>query len=336
MPRVTTRERLKPGLDGLYQTLELMRRNIEADGRDWTTRREAELMARYVAPHDDLGVINALFEGILDIDQPPYRRDPINVELVKGGSAQTATHGEDCDGMTVRAGGLCQALGYETRLAVTGPRAPMAGESPNFSHINLEVREPRSRRWIPFDPVLRDPQRRPKAGLGLQVAAPLRARFPVRSLSAAGHPSSGLGVVQLAGWYDFFKDIDPTNPKNVLLRSVVGAIPGAGTLLTVADSIAEVNTGFNGARPAAPSAPPAPAPVAQSVATVAKVAARFAPRMSKRTAAKKAAKEASTDIKTASAGIGMAGKVLLGVAGVGLVGGIVFALTRKKSKKARR
>lgn len=234
-PQVTFREPLRPGLEGLKRTVDRIRAAIARGGKSFAVRREAELMTRYVAPHNYRGEINAIFEGVLGIDQPPYRKDPVNVELLRGAQAGGTSRGVDCDDIVIRAGSLLEALGHPVEVEVMGRERPKRPEQARFTHVRLRVWDGKARQWIPFDPVLRDPRRRPNAKLGDEAPAGVVARFPVL---VQAQPVGELGDF----WSDlnnFGKSIDITNPKNSVLRNVVSAIPGVGsTIVHAADSLA--------------------------------------------------------------------------------------------------
>lgn len=213
----TLREPLEPGTAGLLQTLDRIREAISEGARDLAVRREAELMVRHAPAHLSRPQIEAVFEGVLAIDQPQYRYDPIDVELVRGAAAGARAWGVDCDDFVVRAGSLLRSLGFEVEAVVSGSRAPVAGEDPQFQHIYLRVRDRDSGEWIDFDPVLRHPLRR--AQLGEAPRAAVRMRVPMTpGYVDLGQVSVGALALQLpaAG----LVALDPPAPSALSLTPV--------------------------------------------------------------------------------------------------------------------
>ena len=239
VPRVVARRVLRPGAAGLNDTLETIRREIDKGGRDWAVRREAELLTRHVAAHDYDGQIRAIYEGILGPGRPPYRRDPVNVELVKSARAMLDGHGGDCDDFTVLAGALFESLGFRVRPVVWGASAPVDGLPARFSHVYLEVEHPRTRRWVPFDVVLRN-----RFAGGGRARAGHAPPGGVKSMLVS-LPAGRRAVVQDAIVDGIFEDIskglsflDFTDPKNTIVRGIVSAVPQYGAAIIAAGDAA--------------------------------------------------------------------------------------------------
>jgi len=63
----------------------------------------------------------------------------------------------DCDDITIASGALLRSIGMDVRVLTTSP----PGSPHIFTHVFLQVKAPKSNKWIVFDPVLY-----PKQGLG--------------------------------------------------------------------------------------------------------------------------------------------------------------------------
>lgn len=201
--QVVARERLVPGLDGLKQTVDHIRTQMRKAAREWPVRVEAERLVRYAPSHSARAQIETVFEGMLAIGEPPYRYDPLDVELVRDAIASARSLGVDCDDFVVRAGALLLALGHPVELEVSGARKPADRELPTFSHIYLRVFDREAKSWITFDPVLRRPWHH--AQLGDRAPAGVRMRIPMLGYSETrrrGHSSQSLD-----GPFDFLNDI---------------------------------------------------------------------------------------------------------------------------------
>lgn len=160
--RVVHRSELRPGLHGLGDTLKLIREAITDGGMSLKVRADAEDMCRYAGSRDR-HVIEAIFEGVLGIDQPLYGYDPLNVELLRTAEAVPRAKRIDCDDFVVRAGALLESMGIPTRPVVWGKRVQTSAQ-PRFSHVYLQAFDRQGRKWVDFDPVLRRVRRDARAG----------------------------------------------------------------------------------------------------------------------------------------------------------------------------
>lgn len=257
---VRERRALKPGLRGLSQTLGLVTRAIRDGAKDPLTIDRARRIVRSVAPHDYRGETRAVWDYFLGLRGFPYRRDPVDVELVQG--APEMPVGGDCDCYTVQLGAHLEALGHPVETVTVGEQRPRQGQSPNFTHIYLYDRLSR----MVVDPVLHRPvlgkpaalgdelphaverrdvpmavQKVRRAGGGVSSLDPKRMRSgmsPIRArrrstgygLDYGAQAPSGLGSVD--GFFEdlaknvggFVAQFDPTNPKSSFGGVIRGAI----------------------------------------------------------------------------------------------------------------
>lgn len=258
--QVVARERLVPGLEGLKQTVDHIRTQMRKAAREWPVRVEAERLVRYAPSHSARAQIETVFEGLLAIGEPPYRYDPLDVELVRDAIASARSLGVDCDDFVVRAGALLLALGHPVELEVSGARKPSERELPTFSHIYLRVFDREAKSWITFDPVLRRPWHH--AQLGDRAPAGVRMRIPMLGYSETrrrGHSSQSLdgpldwlnevgkaiNKASDAVYNAVIKPIDFTNPNSEFGKEVKAfvedTVPGGKLITRGVEAVAEAN-----------------------------------------------------------------------------------------------
>lgn len=354
---VRSRGALKPGLRGLSQTLGLVTRAIREGARDPLTIDRARRIVRTVAPHDYRGETQAVWDYFLGLRGFPYRRDPVDVELVQG--APEMPVGGDCDCYTVQLGAHLEALGHPVETVTVGEQRPRQGQPPNFSHIYLydtlsrmvvdpvlhrpvlgkpaalgdELPHAVERRDVPMPQVVRrtgrvselDPKR-VRGGVNVVRARRRRSSY---GLDYGAQGPSGLGSVD--GWFEdlaknvggFVAQFDPTNPKSTFGGVVRGAINTTVNLVAPGAGPAAL-AALDQAAAAKQAMTVRPAAVEVST-TTSSVAA--APKPDGTEVASKLSKSWSTGTKVL---VGSA--AVLGTGAVGL--GIYKLATRKKRRAA--
>ncbi len=132
-------------------------RYVRESQRDPAVRLFAETLIQNVSSKDYLSEILAVYYGVLRYCR--YANDPRTIELVKRPEwvvkqiAAGNTPSLDCDDLTALLGALLLSLGREVRaVTVAFSNTFHAGER-QFSHIFVQVREPRTGFWITLDPV---------------------------------------------------------------------------------------------------------------------------------------------------------------------------------------
>lgn len=80
-----------------------------------------------------------------------YTRDHATVDLFGSSDLMRRLPAEDCDGLAVRLGALCRAIGYAVKCRVVAP----AGQPNQWAHIYIMVGDepgnPNPRRWLSLD-----------------------------------------------------------------------------------------------------------------------------------------------------------------------------------------
>lgn len=142
---------------GAPATVELVSRYAREAQRDSGVRLFAESLVEGVQSKDYLSEILAVYHAVLQ--RVRYANDPRSVELVKKPSwvvAQMRAGGVpslDCDDLVALEAALLLSLGREVRAVTVAFADAFVDGQRQFSHIYLQVREPRTRTWITLDPV---------------------------------------------------------------------------------------------------------------------------------------------------------------------------------------
>jgi hypothetical protein len=80
-----------------------------------------------------------------------YTRDHATIDLFGSSDLMRRLPAEDCDGLSVRVGALCRAIGYAVKCRVVAP----AGQPNQWAHIYIMVGDepgnPNPRRWLALD-----------------------------------------------------------------------------------------------------------------------------------------------------------------------------------------
>ena len=122
---------LPEGLDGVRETLKVMRLAVLATKDDDFIRYTAHELIENERPKHALGEIAALFEYVQHGIR--YVRDPVGVEQVDT-ARQTLLHGQgDCDDKSVVLAALLHAIGRRTRFVAMGFRPR------SLSHVVVDV-----------------------------------------------------------------------------------------------------------------------------------------------------------------------------------------------------
>lgn len=107
-----------------------------------------------VAPKDWLGELRMIYFAITNPNSPyavRYTRDHATVDLFGSSDLMRRLPSEDCDGLAVRVGALCRAIGYAVKCRVVAP----AGQPNQWAHIYIMVGDepgnPNPRRWLALD-----------------------------------------------------------------------------------------------------------------------------------------------------------------------------------------
>lgn len=142
---------------GAGSTVEAIRSAILAAQTDFTVRRLAENIVRELRSKDYLSEAIAVYNYVWANSR--YCRDPRTIELVKEVHipAGELLRGEkpqiDCDDMTALIGALVLVLGGQCQIVTVAFQDIRVQGEQQFSHVFIQVREPRSGGWITLDPV---------------------------------------------------------------------------------------------------------------------------------------------------------------------------------------
>lgn len=142
---------------GAPTTVALIVRYIRESQRDPAVRLFAETIIQNLSSKDYLSEILAVHNALLRYVR--YSNDPRTVELVKRPEmvVKQIAAGQkpslDCDDLVALGGALQLALGREVRAVTAAFHDSFHAGQRQYSHIYLQVREPRSNTWITLDPV---------------------------------------------------------------------------------------------------------------------------------------------------------------------------------------
>lgn len=142
---------------GAPHTVELIKRYAIDAQRDPAVRLLAEEIVQHLGSKDYVSEILAVYYFTLRYTR--YTNDPRSVELVKrpGWVARQIAAGHrpslDCDDMVTFMAALCLTLGRECRAITAAFRDTFFNGERQYSHVYLQVREPKTGQWIVLDPV---------------------------------------------------------------------------------------------------------------------------------------------------------------------------------------
>jgi hypothetical protein len=142
---------------GAPSTVALIKRYALESQRDPSVRLLAETIVQHTASKDYLSEILAVY--FFTIGHTRYSNDPRSLELVKRPElvVRQIAAGQkpslDCDDMVTFQGALLLSLGREVRAVTAAFRNAFHAGERQYSHVYLQVREPRSGLWLTLDPV---------------------------------------------------------------------------------------------------------------------------------------------------------------------------------------
>lgn len=142
---------------GAPSTAAAIQRAIAASRHHYSVRQLAEKITEGLRSKDYLSEAIAIYHFVFT--NVRYMRDPAKVELVKepwilteqileGGRPQG-----DCDDMTALIGALLSASGATIRIVAAAFKHVFYKGERQYSHVFVQVQEPRSGAWITLDPV---------------------------------------------------------------------------------------------------------------------------------------------------------------------------------------
>jgi hypothetical protein len=142
---------------GAPHTVDLIKRYAIEAQRDPSVRLFAEEVVSGLQSKDYLSEIIAIYHATLAHTR--YTNDPRSVELVKKPAwvVQQIRVGQipslDCDDLVAFQAGLLLSLGREVRAVTAAFRDAFHAGERQYSHVYLQVKEPRTSTWITLDPV---------------------------------------------------------------------------------------------------------------------------------------------------------------------------------------
>lgn len=165
--------RLEP-FRGAPHTVDHIRRVAIAAQTSYPLRLLAEDIVGQLGSKDYLSEICAIYYWVCAHTR--YANDPRTVELVRspkellarlnanvarlrgqfGSSLVSWKPSLDCDDLTALLAALFLSLGREVRIITVAFRDAFFNNKRQYSHVYLQVREPRTMQWIVVDPVAAD------------------------------------------------------------------------------------------------------------------------------------------------------------------------------------
>jgi hypothetical protein len=142
---------------GAPQTVALVKRYALEAQSDPSVRLLAERIVSGLDSKDYLSEIAAVYYYVLNHTR--YANDPRTVELVRRPARVIAelaagkTPSLDCDDLVAFQAALLLALGREVRIVTIAFRKVKYNGEIQYSHVYLQVKEPRTSTWIVLDPV---------------------------------------------------------------------------------------------------------------------------------------------------------------------------------------
>jgi hypothetical protein len=142
---------------GAPQTVALIKKYALKAQSDPSVRLLAEEIVSGLGPKDYVSEIAAIYYYV--ISHTRYANDPRTVELVRRPERIIAEirRGKvpslDCDDLVVFQAALLLSLGREVRAVTIAFQKIQHLGQVQYSHVYLQVKEPRTGRWIVLDPV---------------------------------------------------------------------------------------------------------------------------------------------------------------------------------------
>jgi hypothetical protein len=143
--------------NGAPHTVALIKRFALEAQSDPTVRLLAEEIVSGLASKDYLSEIGAIY--YFTLHHTRYANDPRTVELVRRPERVVRelesgkTPSLDCDDVVTFMAALLLSLGREVRVVTVSFRKMRYKGRPQYSHVYLEAREPRTGRWLVLDTV---------------------------------------------------------------------------------------------------------------------------------------------------------------------------------------
>ena len=148
---------LKFSYRGAPQTCQTMRHAALASQQHMPVRLMAEQVCQGLQSKDYASEALALYYFVLSHTR--YMRDPRTIELVRAPYVVVnemlagKTPSLDCDDLSAFLAALLLATGCECRFATVAFRKVYYNGEPQYSHVFVQAREPKSGSWLTLDPV---------------------------------------------------------------------------------------------------------------------------------------------------------------------------------------
>lgn len=133
--------RISPGVEGIRETLVLMRSIVRKSKSDPVVIEAARSITSHLAPKDWAGEVRALFSFVRD--RVRYVMDPNGVETLATPARLLRTKTGDCDDKVTLLASLLEAIGHPTRFVAVG------FEPGALTHVYLETKIKDV--WIPLE-----------------------------------------------------------------------------------------------------------------------------------------------------------------------------------------
>lgn len=157
---------LKLPYRGAPQTVGVMIDGALRSQEKLPVRLLAEEICAGIQSKDYLSEILAVYHFVLPNKHVRYMNDPRTVELVRAPHVVVAEimagkrPSLDCDDLITLLVALLLATGREVRIVTAAFNHQFYRGERQYSHVYVEVREPRSNTWIALDPVAAEETRR--------------------------------------------------------------------------------------------------------------------------------------------------------------------------------
>lgn len=148
---------LKFDYRGAPQTIGVMRHAVLSSQHDLPVRAFAEEICQGIDSKDYVSECQALYFAVLSMCR--YMRDPRTVELVRAPHivCRELMAGKtpclDCDDEATLLAALFTSVGAEAEFVTVAFRDMVYAGQRQYSHVMVRARDPRSKRWIVYDPV---------------------------------------------------------------------------------------------------------------------------------------------------------------------------------------
>jgi len=310
---------LQNGLLGTEQLVSYITRLIDEGAMRSDVRELALRVVKLARPQDATAEIQAVWDYLTGITAPPYRMDPVDLQLLTWPEAIETLNAYDCKKISIVAGALLQALGHEVKVRVIDQRPQTQTRAANYHHVYLRVFNKDLGQWVTFDPVARS-WRHPSATVGSELTHNARRTYMVRVATQYdnGYTRGGRGV-GFDLYADLLKYVDPTRPENTALHSLLSLTPLA-PVVVAADAVAAAQKAANAA--AAANKPTQTATPRPPITTS--------------TARPPTASTTSALTQATRAPLSTGAKIAIVAASAGVVAGIVYLATRRKTNPRRK